>query len=136
MAFFSFLKGTLVNILRISEYIFRVPDYFEGLHWPCRAKPVCLQGIHSLGHALNQSTLHKVYKLLLGSTLASACQCMTSQLGSCAGFLGDAAAAGQLCTTRYRRVAKTMINGLLSSRSSPSQQCIAHGEWAFEGLGL
>jgi hypothetical protein len=29
-----------------------------------------------------------------------------------------------------------MISGLLTSSPSPSQRCIAHGEWAFEGLGL
>jgi hypothetical protein len=53
-------------------------------------------------------------------------------------LLGDAAAAGQLCTTRRRRVAETMISGLLTSSptGSPCLQCIAHGEWVFEGLGL
>jgi hypothetical protein len=29
-----------------------------------------------------------------------------------------------------------MISGLLTSSPSPSPRCIAHGEWAFEGLGL
>jgi hypothetical protein len=28
-----------------------------------------------------------------------------------------------------------MISGLLTSSASPSLQCIARGEWAFEGLG-
>jgi hypothetical protein len=89
---------------------------------------VCLQAIHALEHAFNQSTLQKVYLLLLGSTLASACQCTTSRLGACAagpgaGLLpvGDAAAAGQLCTTRRRQVADMIISGLLTSGTSPSQ---------------
>ncbi len=60
---------------------------------------------------------------------------MTSRLGACAGLLGDAAAAGQLCTTRRRRV-ETMISGLLTSSPSLGPRCITHGEWAFEGLGL
>ena len=54
----------------------------------------------------------------------------------CAGLLGDAAAAGQLCTTRRRQVAEMMFSGLLTSSTSPSQWCIARGEWAFEGLGV
>jgi hypothetical protein len=29
-----------------------------------------------------------------------------------------------------------MISGLLTSSPNPSQRCISHGEWAFEGLGL
>jgi hypothetical protein len=89
----------------------------------CRALLVCLQAIHALEHAFNKSTLHKVFYLLLGSALASACQCMTSRLGACAGagLLGDAAAAGQLCTTRSRQVTEMMISGLLTSGTSPSQ---------------
>ncbi len=103
----------------------------------CRALLVCLHAIHALECAFNQSTLHKVYKLLLVRTLASACQCTTSRLGTCAGLLGDAAAAGQLCLhDSPSSTSEMMISSLLTSSASPSQWCIARGEWAFEGLGV
>ena len=56
-SFISFLKGTSVHILVcfLSTYLV-VPDRFRA----DPAQPVCLQAIHALQHAFNQSTLKQL----------------------------------------------------------------------------
>jgi hypothetical protein len=91
-------------------YWWFLSTYFEFLNIlpACRAQPVCLQGIHALAHALNQSTLYKpIIIRFINCCLAAPLPVPASaRPGAGAGLLGDAAAEG--C---FARLAYMMISG-------------------------
>ncbi len=122
-AFLSFLKGTSVYILTISEYILTSSWLFCGPAEPSRF--ACKRFMHQHTY---WSKSH--YRRFINCCLSAPC------LPVHAWALALAGLGIQMWRVSFAWLAAIMISGLLASSTSHSRRCIARSEWEFKGLGL